>query len=28
MKANALSRPLDFNTGNPENEHLIVLPLD
>ena len=28
MKANALSRHPDFDTGNPENEHLIVLPLD
>jgi hypothetical protein len=28
MKANALSRRPDFNTGNPENEHLIILPLN
>jgi hypothetical protein len=28
MKADALSRCPDFNTGNPENEHLIVLPLN
>jgi len=28
MKADALSRRPDFDTGNPVNEHLIVLPLD
>ena len=28
MKADALSRRPDFNTGNPVNDHLIVLPLD
>jgi hypothetical protein len=28
MKANALSHRPDFDTENPENEHLIVLPLD
>ena len=28
MKANALSRRPDFDTGNPENEHLIVLPFN
>ena len=28
MKADALSRRPDFDTGNPKNEHLIVLPLD
>jgi hypothetical protein len=28
MKANALSRHPDFDTGNPMNEHLIVLPLN
>ena len=28
MKADALSRRPDFNTGNPKNEHLIVLPLN
>jgi hypothetical protein len=28
MKANALSHHPNFNTGNPVNEHLIVLPLD
>jgi hypothetical protein len=28
MKADALSRCPDFDTGNPANEHLIVLPLD
>jgi hypothetical protein len=28
MKADALSRCPNFNTGNPVNEHLIVLPLD
>jgi hypothetical protein len=28
MKANALSHRPDFDTGNPMNEHLIVLPLN
>jgi hypothetical protein len=28
MKADALSHHPDFDTGNPKNEHLIVLPLD
>jgi hypothetical protein len=28
MKADALSRHPDFDTGNPKNEHLIVLPLN
>jgi len=28
MKADTLSHHPDFDTGNPENEHLIVLPLD
>jgi len=28
IKANALSRCPDFNTGNPVNEHHIVLPLN
>jgi hypothetical protein len=28
MKADALSHRPDFDTGNPVNEHLIVLPLD
>ena len=28
MKADALSHCPDFDTGNPVNEHLIVLPLD
>jgi hypothetical protein len=28
MKADALSCQPDFNTGNPMNEHLIVLPLN
>ncbi len=28
MKADALSRRPDFNTGNSSNDHLIVLPLD
>jgi hypothetical protein len=28
MKADALSRCPDFNTGNPINDHLVVLPLD
>jgi hypothetical protein len=28
MKANALSHHPDFDTGNPMNKHLIVLPLD
>ena len=28
MKANALSHHPNFNTGNPVNEHLIVLPLN
>jgi hypothetical protein len=28
MHTDALSRCSDFNTGNPMNDHLIVLPLD
>ena len=28
MKADALSRRPDFDTGNSANNHLIVLPLD
>ena len=28
MKADALSCRPDFDTGNPINEHLVVLPLD
>ncbi len=28
MKADALSCRPDFDTGNPSNDHLIVLPLD
>ena len=28
MKADALSHRPDFDTGNPMNEHLIVLPLN
>ena len=28
MKANALSHHPNFDTGNPMNEHLIVLPLN
>jgi hypothetical protein len=28
MKADALSRHPDFDTGNPINDHLVVLPLD
>jgi hypothetical protein len=28
MKADALSRRPDFDTENPKNEHLIILPLD
>jgi hypothetical protein len=28
MKANALSHCPNFDTGNPVNEHLIILPLD
>jgi hypothetical protein len=28
MKADALSHCPNFDTGNPVNEHLIILPLD
>ena len=28
MKANALSHRPNFDTGNPKNEHLIVLPFN
>jgi hypothetical protein len=28
MKADALSHRPNFDTGNPMNEHLIILPLD